>query len=236
MSSSTTTPTRLWVERQDCLMMICCLSTSAAHHLRPQSQCLLFIRRDCPYCCPGRTTAAWWNLYALTWTFISAHCTPVAPACQSPAIPNATRNKEMYQSSNCFLDVGFKPFVDARTKICTLATAIGTPTLLTCSDILLLGCMTAMLTTSLLKLLRELRAVLTSVAYQRSPHALILPNSHRKVGFPNRLLNHSPTTWLYIKRNARLGRTSCFQIIMSPHFRQSAMISLYESVKLESYI
>ena len=130
---------------------------------------------------------------------------------------------------------GVQAIVDARTEICTLTTAIGTPTLFTCSDILLWGCMTAMLTTSLLKLLRELRAVLSSVAYQKSPHALILPNSHRKVGFPNRLLNHSPTTWLY-KRNARLGRTSCFQIIItSPHFRQSAMISLYKSVKLESY-
>jgi hypothetical protein len=54
------------------------------------------------------------------------------------AIPNATQNKEMYQNSNCFLDVGSKAIVDASTKLCTLTTATGKPTLFTCSDILLL--------------------------------------------------------------------------------------------------
>src|ERR1700712_3147029 len=97
---------RLWVERQGCLMMICCLSTSAAHHMRQQSQCLLSIRHHC------------YN----TWRTAAARCDGHALTCRrSPqlyargtAMPKLRavfqmQNKEMDQSSNCFLDVGSKP-------------------------------------------------------------------------------------------------------------------------------
>jgi hypothetical protein len=47
-------------------------------------------------------------------------------------------------------------------------------------------------------------------------------------------MNHSPTMCLYKgKRSVQI--TTRFQMMISPHFRQSALMPLYKGVKLESY-
>lgn len=93
-----------WVERQDRLMMICYHSTSAAHHMRQQSQCLLSIKRACSHI--QRTRAARWNNNALqvdiAFIVRQWHRLAKAPLFQM-------QNQGTGRKQQLLLDVGTKP-------------------------------------------------------------------------------------------------------------------------------